>query len=100
MKSGSAFANHFGAKVSLGGAGEGMFLVIARSSDSAPRVRARDGQVVVRLNGTKVLPGWRSGRPWRCSGPPRGISKVGGVQLDPKPRIDPKQICSKCALRL
>ncbi|HET97354.1 MAG TPA: hypothetical protein ENN98_01360 [Desulfurivibrio alkaliphilus] len=81
MKSGSAFANRFGAKVSLAGAGEGLFLVIARLSDPAPRVRARDGQVVMRLNGTKVLARMALKQALALLKDP-GISKVGGVQLD------------------
>jgi hypothetical protein len=81
MESGSAFANRFGAKVSFGDSGEGLFLVIARLSDPAPRVRARDGQVIMRLNGTKVLARMALKQALTLLKEP-GISKVGGVHLD------------------
>jgi hypothetical protein len=81
MISGSAFANRFGAKVSLAGASEGLFLVIARLSDPAPRVRALGGQVVMRLNGTKVMARMELNQALALLKEP-GIDKVGGIHLD------------------
>lgn len=71
----------FGAKVSFADTGESLFLIIASTGDPEPKVRAYKGQVVMRLNGTKLLARMGLNKALALLKEP-GISKVGGVHLD------------------
>lgn len=51
----SPIASAMGAKVSITGPGRGMYLVISRSGSPESLVRAAQGQIVLRLNGRKLL---------------------------------------------
>ena len=71
----------FGAKVSFAQGGEGLFLIVSSAGDPEPKVRAYEGQVVMRLNGTKLLARMGLAKALDLLKEP-GISKVGGVHLD------------------
>lgn len=51
----SPIASAMGARVSLTGPGRGMYLVIGRNMPLEPLVKTAGGEVVLRLNGQKML---------------------------------------------
>ena len=73
--------NRFGARVSFARGGEGLFLVVSGAGDPEPRVRVFGGQIVMRLNKTKILARLELTKALELLKEP-GIRKVGGVHLD------------------
>lgn len=93
----SSIASVMGAKVSVAGPGRAMYLIIGGGPSAEALVRAAGGEVVIRLNGVKMMatlpfPGYLS---LRSS---RQIAHIGPVSVDLKRLAQVSELLSKAAV--